>query len=129
MVYGRFLFTLFPRNTLVDLVELGMLYLDLTLSIDVLHTWYVFINDSTQIVRRIWDLESVWVITFWVRWQLSTMSSSLGIGTYGVIWWWYCWMLRTIEFFKVGKNVSLLMSLGVIEWSFLWGLKWGLAPE
>lgn len=64
MVYGRFLFTLFPRNTLVDLVELGMLYLDLTLSIDVLHTWYVFINDSTQIVRRIWDLESVWVITF-----------------------------------------------------------------
>uniref|UniRef100_M1BMR2 Uncharacterized protein n=1 Tax=Solanum tuberosum TaxID=4113 RepID=M1BMR2_SOLTU len=53
-VYGRCPFTLFPRNTLVDLVELDMLDLDVTLSMYELHTWCVFINDRAQMVRRIW---------------------------------------------------------------------------
>jgi len=46
-----FPFTLFPRVTFVKMVGLDMLSSDVTLSMDWLHAWYVFIDDRIRMVR------------------------------------------------------------------------------
>lgn len=79
-VYGRCPFTLFPRNYLVDLVELGMLDLDVTLSIDgFAHMVCVLWMIGPKWLEQYGILECVLVINFLVRWQWTTISSYFGL--------------------------------------------------